>query len=121
MNTRKIGSRYEELAAALLQRRGYQILERNYRCRIGEIDLVAREGGYLVFVEVKYRRNTAAGGASAAVNAQKRQRIRHAAEYYIQQKGLYGDEGVRFDVVAVDGRQIHIIRNAFPYAGSFKF
>ena len=121
MNTRKTGNRYEELAASLLQKKGYQILERNYRGRTGEIDLVAREDGYLVFVEVKYRRDADKGGAAAAVNAVKRQHICRTAEYYMQQKGLYGDEKIRFDVVAVDGRQIHVIRNAFPYIGTFKF
>ena len=55
MNKREVGSCYEELAAVCLQKKGYRIIERNYRCRQGEVDLVCRHGRYLVFVEVKYR------------------------------------------------------------------
>ena len=59
-NTRKTGARYELLAAVHLEKCGYHIIEKNYRCRIGEIDLVACDGAYLVFVEVKYRKNNKA-------------------------------------------------------------
>ena len=65
-NTRKTGARYELLAAVHLEKCGYHIIEKNYRCRIGEIDLVACDGAYLVFVEVKYRKNNKKGGAAAA-------------------------------------------------------
>ena len=61
MNKRKTGTEYEELAARWLIEKGYEILEKNYRCRIGEIDLIARDGRYLVFVEVKYRSDEKAG------------------------------------------------------------
>ena len=64
-NTRKTGARYELLAAVHLEKCGYHIIEKNYRCRIGEIDLVACDGAYLVFVEVKYRKNNKKGGAAA--------------------------------------------------------
>lgn len=64
-NTRKTGARYELLAAVHLEKCGYRIIEKNYRCRIGEIDLVACDGAYLVFVEVKYRKNNKKGGAAA--------------------------------------------------------
>ena len=60
-NTRKTGARYELLAAVHLEKCGYHIIEKNYRCRIGEIDLVACDGAYLVFVEVKYRSQNRAG------------------------------------------------------------
>ena len=60
-NTRKTGARYELLAAVHLEKCGYHIIEKNYRCRIGEIDLVACDGAYLVFVEVKYRKNNKKG------------------------------------------------------------
>ena len=63
-NTRKTGARYELLAAVHLEKCGYHIIEKNYRCRIGEIDLVACDGAYLVFVEVKYRKNNKKGGAA---------------------------------------------------------
>lgn len=70
-NTRKTGARYELLAAVHLEKCGYHIIEKNYRCRIGEIDLVACDGAYLVFVEVKYRKNNKKGGAAAAVSTSK--------------------------------------------------
>ena len=60
-NKRKIGGQYEDLAAAYLREQGYEILERNYRDRLGEIDVIAREAGYLVFVEVKYRKDQRSG------------------------------------------------------------
>ena len=61
MNKREIGSRYEEAAAAFLQKQGFRILEKNFRCRQGEIDLVCREGKELVFTEVKYRSDVSCG------------------------------------------------------------
>ena len=67
MNKRKTGAEYEELAARWLTGTGFEILEKNYRCRIGEIDLIARDGRYLVFVEVKYRSDEKAGDPSEAV------------------------------------------------------
>ena len=76
-NTRKTGARYELLAAVHLEKCGYHIIEKNYRCRIGEIDLVACDGAYLVFVEVKYRKNNKKGGRihSKAENDQLRGRL----------------------------------------------
>ena len=75
-NTRKTGARYELLAAVHLEKCGYHIIEKNYRCRIGEIDLVACDGAYLVFVEVKYRKNNKKGRIhSKAENDQPRGRL----------------------------------------------
>ena len=68
MNKRETGSCYEELAAVCLQKKGYRIIERNYRCRQGEVDLVCRHGRYLVFVEVKYRSTGRMGGPLEAVD-----------------------------------------------------
>ena len=68
MNKRQTGSEYEGLAAKWLEGHGYQIVERNYRCRQGEIDLIAEKDGYLVFVEVKYRRSSEAGDPAEAVD-----------------------------------------------------
>lgn len=72
MNRRKTGTFYEKQAARYLESRGYEILWHSYRCRFGEIDLVARDGAYLVFVEVKYRSGRAMGEGSCAVDARKR-------------------------------------------------
>ena len=70
MNRRKTGSRYEQKAVDYLERRGLTILERNYRCRSGEIDVIAEDERYLVFVEVKYRRDTKKGDPAASETRQ---------------------------------------------------
>ena len=112
-NNRSTGSRYEEEAAAFLIREGYEILERNFYCRHGEIDLIAREGGYLVFAEVKYRRTPMWGCAAASVNRAKQKKIYQCAKMYMKQHGLSFYHPVRFDVIAVDGNEITLIKNAF--------
>ena len=112
-NKRATGGRYEEMAAAFLEEKGYQILERNYRERSGEIDLIARDGRYLVFVEVKYRRDTGSGYPEEAVNARKQARIRHAAAYYLYSRRYPSDTPCRFDVVSIPGTEIRLIADAF--------
>ena len=114
MNRRAVGSRFEEMAADYLEAQGLAILTRNYRCRLGEIDLVAREGETLVFIEVKYRRGNACGAPEEAVHTAKQQRIRRVAQWYLMDQQLPVETCCRFDVVAVDGggRLTHY-RNAF--------
>ena len=107
------GAAAEDLAAGFLARHGLVILERNYRCRGGEIDLVAREGTTLVFVEVRYRRSGAFGGAAASVDARKQARILLAARHYLAGRA---DVPCRCDVVALDALdpgRIEWIRDAF--------
>ena len=117
MNKRQTGTEYEEQAAQWLTERGFEILEKNYRCRIGEIDLIARDGRYLVFIEVKYRSDGKAGDPSEAVNWQKQKKICKTAGWYLRQKRIPEDMPCRFDVVSILGSQIHHIKNAFEYAG----
>lgn len=116
INRRKTGSHHEEQAAAFLEKNGLKILERNFFCRSGEIDLVARDGKYLVFVEVKYRATTVSGEAAAAVDRRKQCRISRAAQFYLLRYG-YGEPPCRFDVVAIDGDEVRWIRDAFDYCG----
>jgi putative endonuclease len=104
------GSEAEELAARHLARHGLSIVARNYRCRGGEIDLVCRDGGTLVFVEVRLRTNRNFGGAAASITAAKRQRLIRAAGHYLAGKPL---PACRFDVVLLDGQEMEWIRNAF--------
>lgn len=97
-----------------MKKQGVHILERNFRCKSGEIDIIARDGKYLVFTEVKYRRTVGSGWASQAVDYRKQERISRAAQFYLIRHG-YGDVACRFDVVAIDGDKIQWIRNAFEY------
>ncbi len=116
---RQTGAFGEEIAAAHLTKLGYRILEKNYRCPLGEIDMVAREGGQIVFVEVKSRRNEQYGDPQSAVDRKKQQKISMIAQYYLKEKRLYGRQA-RFDVLAVrllpEGHRIELIRNAFEVA-----
>ena len=112
-NRRKKGSRYESVAAVCLQQRGYTILERNFSSREGEIDLIARDGEYLVFVEVKYRANVGFGEPTEAVGFAKQEKIRKTAQYYLYKNQVSQDQQCRFDVVAILGDQVEVITNAF--------
>lgn len=97
-----------------MKKQGLQIVDKNFRCRSGEIDLIARDHEYLVFVEVKYRSSRSSGYASEAVNSMKQRRISRAARFFLLRYG-YGEPPCRFDVVAIDGQKIQWIQNAFDY------
>jgi len=112
-----IGRQGETAAARFLRRRGYRILEQNFRCQAGEIDIVAEDGGVLVFVEVKARTQEEFGLPQAAVTEGKQRRMVLAAQSFLQQRGIKGVD-CRFDVVAVqlapDGsRRLELIKDAF--------
>jgi putative endonuclease len=99
MDKHSLGQFGEEQAARYLRRRFYTVLERNYRCRFGEIDLIARRGGVLAFVEVKLRKDDRYGEAREFVTPQKQQRVRAAAEHWLS---LHETQlQPRFDVVEV--------------------
>ena len=98
-------------------RRGYRMVTSNYRCRMGEIDLIAREGGYLVFVEVRCKRTGGFGSPAESVDAVKQQKIAAAAQHYLDAQGIE-DQACRFDVVEVvaEGRGLRVsdvIKDAF--------
>lgn len=117
MNKRKTGDWYEQMAVRYLETEGYEILERNYRCRFGEIDIVAKDGrgdnASLVFVEVKYRSSLQFGSPFEAVNLKKQRTIIQTAKYYMKERTIGTDMGIRFDVVGILGRDIKLIKNAF--------
>lgn len=113
MNKRKIGAEQEARAAEYLQQQGYVIRERNYHSRLGEIDIIAVEGEYLCFVEVKYRSNRNFGSAMEAVDHRKQCRIRSVAQYYLMKNGYNEWTPCRFDVVAIEGERMTLLRNAF--------
>jgi len=99
-----IGRHAEQLAEKYLQQQGLKLLQRNYRCRGGEIDLVMTDRDALVFVEVRYRKHQCFGGAMASVDRHKQQRLLRAAQHYLQ-RHRNSDMACRFDVVAVSPGQ----------------
>ena len=110
------GRRGERDAERYLKRRGYRILDRNFRAAGAEVDLIAAEGGNLVFIEVKTRRTMIDGPPQEAVDDRKQRRIRRAAEVYMMRERAH-DLPIRFDVVAIrmDGEraQFELIKDAF--------
>ena len=94
----------ENIACAHLQQKGFQILDRNYRCRSGEVDVVARDGSATVFVEVKERHDDRHGEGFEAVTFGKRRRLIRAARLYAASHGL-SEQAIRFDVVSVDWKE----------------
>lgn len=111
-NKRSIGTEYEERAVQYLQDLGWTILERNYRCRQGEIDIIARDGGCLVFIEVKYRKDAKFGNPAEAVAPAKQKRIIRTAYYYIcTHHGTM--PACRFDVIGILGEDMVHYKNAF--------
>lgn len=115
-NKRKIGTDYEKQAAEYLIQKKFRIVRQNFYCKSGEIDIIARDGEYLVFVEVKYRRDASYGSPLEAVNVKKQKRICRAASYFCVRYGYSMDRPFRFDVVAILGNgEITHVQNAFEY------
>jgi putative endonuclease len=108
---RRLGAGAEEAAVNYLERLGYRIVERNLRLPGGEIDILARDGETLVFIEVKARSSRAYGSALSAVDARKRRRVRAMAEDYLQY--FAPTTKARFDVLAFDGGVMRLYRDAF--------
>jgi len=122
-NTTTLGRHAEDLACRHLEALGFQLLERNYRCRAGEIDLVMLDGTTLALVEVRSRSTSAHGGAAATVGARKQQRFIRAARHLILTRPEFRKLAARFDVVAIDAGPdggppvVRWIRDAFRMRG----
>lgn len=112
------GKKGESIASSYLKKSGYRILETNYRCAMGEIDIIARDKDVLVFVEVKTRSSEELGYPEQAVHIRKQKKISQLALWYLEENKLTGAKA-RFDVVAVtmsgDGEEIKLIQNAFDF------
>jgi putative endonuclease len=106
-----LGKAAEDRAAAYLAGHGLRPVERNWRCKGGEIDLIMRDGAVLVFVEVRARSNARFGGAGASITAAKQGRLIHAAHLYLS--GLSALPACRFDAVLIDGERLTWLRDAF--------
>ncbi|MBE5845404.1 MAG: YraN family protein [Butyrivibrio sp.] len=120
MNKREAGDYYETLACDYLRENGLKIIQKNFRCRQGEIDIIARDGKYLVFTEVKFRKGNRFGTAEAAVDYKKQNVISRVSDFYRKRFGISDDTCQRFDVVALDlddDEALHIRwhKNAFLY------
>jgi putative endonuclease len=111
----KLGERGEKIAVDFLQKQGYRIIKKNYRTRLGEIDLIARDGDTLVFIEVKTRESLEYGNPYESVNNLKKRKIGNVALLYL--KGLKKIPPCRFDVVSIsyeDGKpELNLIKDAF--------
>lgn len=107
------GDDAEALAAHYLEAQGLSLLQHNYHCRFGEIDLIMKQGSTIVFVEVRMRSYAAFGGAGASITTSKQQKLIRTAEHFLQQ---HGDAACRFDAIlmnTLDSSQIEWIKNAF--------
>ena len=115
-----IGAEAEQLAYDYLTEKGYHCLERNYRLRSGEIDLIMEDRSALVFIEVKYRRSLDYGTPEEAVTRLKAHRMTKAAVTYISEQKIV-DRMIRFDVVAINIDGIHHLENAFEVTAKYYF
>ncbi len=111
MNKILSGKNGEEKATNYIKSKKYKILERNYRCLYGEIDIIAIDKNTLVIIEVKYRKSTLFGKGYEAVNSAKQRKIIKTAQHYINEKNI--KKPVRFDVISIDNDIISHIENAF--------
>jgi putative endonuclease len=112
VNKRAAGADKEQLAARYLVDNGYTVLERNFRNKTGEIDIIAKKDNYIVFVEVKYRSNNKYGYAVEAVNYRKKQIIMHVAQFYMATRYKSCDIPCRFDA------PMHLFTGSIKYTGT---
>ena len=112
------GKKGEKIAAFFLKKNGYRISEINFRCILGEIDIIARDKGELVFIEVKTRKSIELGYPEQAVGIRKQKKMSQLALWYLQKKNIT-DTSARFDIVAItmlpSGNEIKLIKNAFDF------
>jgi len=114
-NNRTIGTEYEERAVMYLRQQGMHILERNFRNQKGEIDIIAKDGEYIVFIEVKYRRSEQKGTPAEAVTYAKQKTICRVADFYRLKHGLGEFTPIRYDVVACSEDEVTWYPNAFAH------
>ncbi len=123
---KEVGAKGEKLAAKFLKRKGYKIIQRNYKCKLGEIDIIAKQDRTIVFVEVKTRRTQEFGPPQYAITAAKRGQISRVALLYIREKKMV-EQNCRFDVIAItfspESRKPRIehIENAFPLSRRYTY
>lgn len=124
MNTTQVGAWAEEIAWQHIQQHGWQLIERNFFCKGGELDIVARKGNSLAFVEVKYRKRHTMGGAISSLSTAKQRHLIHSAKVFLQRYPSLANLDCRFDLIAISGSdgphsqvQIQWLDNAFITSG----
>lgn len=120
-NKRAIGNDKEQLVASYLTEQGYEVVLCNYFCQAGEIDIIAKDQGYLVFVEVKFRTNTKNGYPEEAITRKKMHSIIKTANHYLLRHGISFDTPCRFDVVVMLKNDIKLYQNAFGIEDGYIF
>ena len=113
MNKRVLGEKYEGMAVSFLEGKGVRITDRNYFTRHGEIDLIGRDGDYIVFFEVKYRSSDKYGHPLEAVTPSKQRSIINASRVYLYEKHISENSYIRYDCLGITGDNIEWLRNAF--------
>lgn len=121
MNKRQVGDYYENLACTYLRSHGAHIIEKNYRALRGDIDIIAYDGRYLCFIEVKYRKDNKFGAPEGAVTFSKQRQICKLSKLYLYSKNKSIDVPIRYDVIAItNDSNVPVVRwhkNAFDYIG----
>ncbi|MBV1876858.1 MAG: YraN family protein [Pseudomonadales bacterium] len=112
MSTKQTGTAAENLALKFLQTNGLVLVQRNFACKLGEIDLIMKDPKHLIFIEVRLRNNRKYGSGAETVNFRKQKKIIHTAQYYLVKYPIQNNLGCRFDVISI-GNQIDWIKNAF--------
>ena len=115
-----LGKDGEEKGARFLQQKGYKILGRNYRCRLGELDIIAQDKDSIVFVEVKTRQTQSYGLPEEAVNWRKQRKIEKVALHWLKLSGIQG-RNLRFDVLSVSPGEIKLFKDAFKASGRYTY
>ena len=117
MNTRKIGTAYEEIAANYLRKQGVHIITMNYRISGGEVDLIGEDKENIIFIEVKYRKTASYGEPWEAVSIHKQKKICKVARQYCYSKRIR--KQVRYDIISICGEEITWFQNAFEHVGAW--
>lgn len=113
INTRFKGSYYEDMAVNYLENNGFKILSRNYKCYVGEIDIIAIKDNILRFIEVKYRKDNQYGSVFDSLSSRQQIRIMRAADRYLTEYGISDDVHCSFDVIMIQANQSNYIFNAY--------
>lgn len=115
LNKKQLGNIAEEKACAFLQKKGFCLVERNYRSPVGEIDLIMQDKNEVVFIEVRSRAYATYGTAIESINKTKQQKVMKSAIYYLQKRKWLDKVNYRFDVVGCSPTNIEWIKNAFSH------